>query len=223
MEVTQPMTEGSSPAGSAGERALPCGTDIDDLLEQVAEGHAEHRSEHQQQCPHCTATLNELTEIWAPISDLARQPISEPAGITAAVMRQIDQLARNVWYTLQTVEDGAIRIASRVVAVIARRAAMRVPGVRVAFGRSSNPRAAATADAGTHNHRHPHSAVGVLGLSAVVDIALSVTYGQPIVDIARDVQHHVIAELRDTVGLERVAVNVTIDDILPPPQRSNVA
>ena len=216
------MTEDTSPAGSAGDRALPCGTDIDDLLEQVAEGHAEDRSEHQRQCPHCMATLNELTEVWAPMRDFARQPVVAPAGITAAIVRQIDQLARDVWYTLQAADDGAIRIATRVVAVIARRAAMRVPGVRVAFGRSSNPRAAATADAGTHDHRHPHSAVGVLGLSAVVDVALSVTYGQPIVDIARDVQHHVIAELRDTVGLERVAVNVTIDNVLPPPQRSKV-
>ena len=84
-------------------------------------------------------------------------------------------------------------------------------------------RGLATADAGSHDHRHPQSAVGVLGLSAVVELALTVTYGQPIVDIAQDVQHHVIAELRDTVGLERVAVNVTIDDILPPPGRSIVA
>jgi uncharacterized alkaline shock family protein YloU len=32
--------------------------------------------------------------------------------------------------------------------------------------------------------------------------------------VARDIQQHVIATLRDTVGLQTVVVNVTINDIL---------
>jgi uncharacterized alkaline shock family protein YloU len=32
--------------------------------------------------------------------------------------------------------------------------------------------------------------------------------------VARDIQRHVIATLRETTGLQTVTVNVTVDDIL---------
>jgi hypothetical protein len=34
------------------------------------------------------------------------------------------------------------------------------------------------------------------------------------------VQQRVIADLRDTLGLRHVAVNITVDDVLPPPTSS---
>jgi uncharacterized alkaline shock family protein YloU len=66
----------------------------------------------------------------------------------------------------------------------------------------------------TFGHRHPHAAVGVLGRTAVVDLAVAVTYRDPVHEVARDIQRHVTATLRDQVGLRSVAVNVTVDDIL---------
>jgi len=54
----------------------------------------------------------------------------------------------------------------------------------------------------------------VLGRTAVVDLAVAVSYGDPVHQIARDVQRHVIAALRDQAGLRNVTVNVTVDDIL---------
>ena len=56
--------------------------------------------------------------------------------------------------------------------------------------------------------------MGVLGRTAVVDLAVAVTYGNPVHEVARDIQRQVSAALRDQVGLRSVAVNVTIDDIL---------
>ena len=60
---------------------------------------------------------------------------------------------------------------------------------------------------------NPHAAVGVLGRTAVVDLAVAVTYGDPVRDVARDIQRHVIATLRESIGLQTITVNVTVDDI----------
>jgi uncharacterized alkaline shock family protein YloU len=66
----------------------------------------------------------------------------------------------------------------------------------------------------TFGHRHPHAAVGVLGRTAVVDLAVAVSYRDPVHEVARDIQRHATATLRDQVGIRSVAVNVTVDDIL---------
>ena len=195
---------------------LPCGADVDDLLDQVAAGRATILTGHQAECPGCQAALSELAALWSPVADLVSTPIHTPAGLPAAVMRHIQRLTYDVWYTLQLTNHGAIRVAARTIAAIARRAALRVPGVRVALGRSTLGPAADRAHTATHKHHHPHAAVGVLGRTAVIDLALAVSYGQPINHIARQVQHRVIADLRDQVGLHRAAVNITIDDVLPP-------
>jgi uncharacterized alkaline shock family protein YloU len=129
-------------------------------------------------------------------------------------MSQIRVLIRDVWYTLQTTEDGVIRIAARIVAALARDSARMVPGVRVALGRSTDSKNAALTDWATSQHHHPDAAVGVLGRTAVVDLAVAVTYGDPVHEIARDIQQRVIATLRDHIGLQTVAVNVIVDDVL---------
>ncbi len=46
----------------------------------------------------------------------------------------------------------------------------------------------------------------------MVDLAVAVTYGDPIHQVAQDIQQHVIASLRDSIGLQ--TINITIDDIL---------
>jgi len=193
---------------------LPCGAEVDLLLEQVADGRGGELGTHQRDCVHCQATLAEFSALWSPVTELAGTTVPAPAGLTAAVMSQIRVLVRDVWYTLQTTELGAIRIAARIVATLARDAARTVPGVRVALGRASQGRLAALAERATYGHLHPHAAVGVLGRTAVVDLAVAVSYGDPVHQVARDVQRQVISSLRDNLGLKTITVNVTIDDIL---------
>jgi len=203
------------PAGHLLESAtLPCGADVDVLLEQVADGRGAELDDHQQGCVHCQAAIAEFAALWQPVTELAGDPVPAPPGITAAVMSQIQTLVRDVWYTLQTTDLGVIRIAARIVATMARDTARMVPGVRVALGRSTQGRLAALAERATFGHRHPHAAVGVLGRTAVVDLAVAVSYGDPVHQIAKAIQQHVIAELRDSLGLQTVVVNVTIDDVL---------
>ena len=216
--MTGPVNE-PPPGGQAARHlleavTLPCGADVDAVLEQVADGHAADLDAHQRDCVHCQAALTELAALWAPVAETAASPVPAPPGLTAAVMSQIRVLVRDVWYTLQTTDLGFVRIATRIVAALARDAARRVPGVRVALGRSTHSKLAALTERATAGHHHPHAAVGVLGRTAVVDLAVAVTYGDPVHEVARDIQQHVIATLREQIGLQTVAVNITVDDIL---------
>jgi uncharacterized alkaline shock family protein YloU len=216
MEATGPVND--PPPGRPADQqlldaiTLPCGADVDLLLEQVADGRAADRDAHQRQCVHCQAALGEFTAVWAPVTKLAATPVATPPGLAAAVMSQIRALVRDMPYTLQLTEIGAVRIAARVVAALARDSARMVPGVRVALGRSTQGLLAAVTEKATVEH--PHAAAGVLGRTAVVDLAVAVTYGDPVQDIAREIQLHVTAALRDQTGLPNITVNVSVDDII---------
>ena len=106
-------------------------------------------------------------------------------ALKSAVASQIRRLVADIWYTLQLSDGGAIRVAARVVARIAREAARDVAGVRVAFGRSTHSRMAGLVERATLRHRHPNAAVGVLGRTAVVDLAIAARYGTQLDTIAR--------------------------------------
>ena len=212
--MNDPRLDGQVPRQLLTAAALACGADVDLLLEQAAAGCGGDLDVHQRECVHCQAALGELTALWAPVTELAATPVSPPPGLAAAVMSQIRILVRDIWYTLEVTEIGVIRIAARIVAALARDSARMVPGVRVALGRSTQARVAALAETATFGHRHPHAAAGVLGRTAVVDLAVAVSYRHPVHEVARDIQRHVTATLRDQVGLRSVAVNVTVDDIL---------
>ncbi|HEX8094827.1 Asp23/Gls24 family envelope stress response protein [Jatrophihabitans sp.] len=194
---------------------LACGAGVDELLEQVADGDADRPNSHQRTCPHCQAAIAEFRLLWAPVQDYARQPVSLPQRLRRSVLQEVDRLVHDVWYTLHLTDTGAIRVAARVVAAIARDAAGRVPGVRVALGRSTESRIAELVARATSGHLHPHAAVGVLGRTAVIDLALAVSYGEPVHVVAHEVQRRVIAELKQNVGLQSVIVNVTVDDVSP--------
>ncbi len=209
--MNDPHPDGPSLLSAA---VLPCGADVDLLLEQAAVGRGHDLDAHQRECVHCQAALGEFTALWAPVSELAAVPVPAPPGLTAVVMSQIRTLVRDIWYTLEVTEIGAVRIAARIVAALARDSARMIPGVRVALGRSTEGQTAALAEKATFGHRHPNAAVGVLGRTAVVDLAVAVTYQNPVHEVARDIQRHVTATLRDQVGLRSVTVNVTVDDIL---------
>lgn len=212
--VNDPAPDSYSAGPLLSAATLACGADVDLLLEQVADGHARDQDVHQQECVHCQAAIGELDGLWGPIVELAASPVPTPPGLAAAVTRRIRALARDIWYTLEATDIGVIQIASRIVATLARDSARTVPGVRVALGRSTRDDLGALIERATFGHRHPHAAVGVLGRTAVVDLAVAVSYGPPVHDVAREVQRRVITTLREQVGLQNVAVNVTVDNVL---------
>jgi uncharacterized alkaline shock family protein YloU len=214
------MTDPAQPALSSRQLLsgtighLACGADVDDLLEQAADGDAGQLSGHQHHCLHCQAALQEFARIWAPVRTLAADHVAVPPALKTAVASQIRKLITDVWYTLQPSDSGAIRIAARVIATIARDAARTVPGVRVAFGRGTNTKPADLAEQATLRHRHPHAAAGVLGRTAAIDLAIAVQYGDQLETVAREVQQRAITDVRTKTGLQDVTVNVTIDDVI---------
>jgi uncharacterized alkaline shock family protein YloU len=210
MEVNGPMPA-RTPLDDA---SLPCGADVDLLLEQAAQGRGADRDAHQQHCVHCQAALGEFTASWRPVAELAATPVSAPPGLVATVMSQVRRLVHDTWYTLESTEVGAVRIAARIVAVLARDSARMIPGVRVALGRSTHGKVATLVEQATFGHRHPDAAVGVVGRTAVVDLAVAIGYGDPAHQVVREIQRQVMATLRDQVGLRDVTVNVTIDDVV---------
>lgn len=191
---------------------LVCGADVDLLLEQVADGGGQ-LSAHQRDCVHCRAAIGEFTALWDPVREVAATPVPPPAELTATVIRRIRRLVHDVGYTLQITDDGTIRIAARIVAALARDSARLIPGVRVAFGRTTHSTPGAFASDGPLTQR-PGASAGVLGRTAVVDLAVAVNYGMPVHDVARDIQRQVIAALHHSLGLPNVTVNVTVDDVL---------
>jgi len=203
---------------SDGSRELACGAAVDDVLEQVADGDGEPLSEHQQHCAHCQAAIREFINIWAPVRELADQPVTVPHRLQASVMHQIDKLVQDVWYTLELTDDGAMRVAARVVATIARDTARRVRGVRVVLGRTTDTRVADLVAKATRRHRHQNAGIGVLGRTAVIDLAVAVTYGEQVHQVAHEIQRRVKAELQENLGLQTILVNVTVDDVLPRPE-----
>ena len=209
----QPIRDVSLPLSGANTR-LACGAEVDELLEQAADGHASQFTRHQQDCRYCQAALREFGQVWEPVRRLAAERVAVPATLKTAVASQIRKLVADVWYTLQLSDGGVVRVAARVVARIAREAARDVAGVRVAFGRSTHSRMAGLVERATLRHRHPNAAVGVLGRTAVVDLAIAVQYGDQLDAVAREVQRRTVAELRRNVGLQDVRVNVTVDDVI---------
>jgi uncharacterized alkaline shock family protein YloU len=212
------MSDPAGPSGADGYllRAgnLSCGADVDTLLEQIADGHGDQLTAHQRDCVYCRAAIVELTAAWAPVRELAAIPVPPPPALTAQVISRIRRLVHEVGYTLQLTDGGAIRIAARIVAALARDSASRVPGVRLALGRTRAGLLGASAQDALIRQRPARADVGVLGRTAVVDLTVAVNYDRPVHDVARDIQRQVAAVLHHDLGLHTVTVNVSVDDIL---------
>jgi hypothetical protein len=71
-------------------RRLPCGTDLDALVAQVADGVPGDRA-HQAGCPHCQAALGQLEELWSLVGRLAEERVEAPERIDAVVLGRIQR------------------------------------------------------------------------------------------------------------------------------------
>ncbi|RBY80370.1 hypothetical protein DQ239_04800 [Blastococcus sp. TF02-09] len=194
------MTGMSNPATTRDER-LPCGAHSADLLAQVVDGAAPRDPEHQAHCPHCRATLAYLTELWAPVLDVAAEDVRAPAGLLQAVMSEVRVLARAGWSAVLREEGGQTRIAARVVGAVARLAAESVPSVSLALGGGR----IATTD------------VGLAGDRVVVDVQIAVDFGVSVHRVAQQVRDRIAAHLHAQTGLTTTEVNVVVVDVRLPP------
>lgn len=195
------------------EFELACGRSVDETLEQATNGRAGELDDHQSGCVHCQAALSEFAGLWSPVAEYAGRSVSVPDDFTVRVMDRVQRLARDVWYTANITDEGVVRVAARIVGRIARDAARSVPGVQAALGRTTHGRMVRLVERATRGHLHPHSAVGVLGQTTSIDMAIAVAYGDPVHELAEQVQQRIKQRLHESITLQDITVNVTIDDV----------
>ena len=201
-----PASPGPSHAGSADR--LPCGADIDALLEQVSAGRGDQRDAHQAGCPHCTAALSEYDRLWAPVRRTAHTEVRAPDSVLADALRRLRNVTSDPDHGSIVGPEGITRISGRVVVVVARETAQEIDGVRVALTSLTSGAATASSDEGVR------VVAGIAGRSTAVEVSLAADFRADLVALGERVRTTVAARVRDLTGLDPVAVTVHIDDVL---------
>ncbi len=189
--------------------SLACGTELASLVDQVADGVPPERPAHQETCPHCKATLQEINQLWSHVRELTREEIAVPSGIVERVIRRIVEelralgrlvpleavVPRLVRHALLHGPGGTTRIADRVVAkLIARLLLDELPGVRLlGAGRAID--------------------VEITGLEITADLRLVVSYGRRIPDVVAKVRAAVIRRVEALTGLNVREVNIAVESV----------
>ena len=188
---------------------LACGASSEDLLAQVADGGDRRRTAHQQQCPHCQATLAEYARLWAPVTELAGTEVRAPAGLFDSAMATVRAAAGPPGWGRVDDQAGPYLVAARAVVSVAGYAARTTTGVRMALG--ALERLGDVLDPGHDGHVE----AGVTGRSVALDLTVAAEYGQDLRRLADRLRDRVTREVRAVTGLEAVEVSVTIDDVFP--------
>lgn len=193
---------------------LPCGADVEALLEQVADDVVPDAAtaEHQRTCPFCGPALAELADSWAPLGTLD-DPVDTPTprSLDRSVMERVATHAAHGWHAAVAAHDGATRIAAWVVAVVARRAAAGVAGVHAVAGQVA-PDGGTVPDvrAGFRRRRPDETFTGT---AVVVSLTVTVDAGVPIPPLVAQVRRAVTRHVRVLTGLSTVRVDVHVDDL----------
>jgi uncharacterized alkaline shock family protein YloU len=191
------------------DELLACGTELASLVDQVADGVPPERPAHQQTCPHCQATLEEINQLWSHVHELTREEIAVPSGIVERVIRRIVEelralgrlvpldavVPRLVRHALLRGPSGTTQIADRVVAKLIARLILDLPGVHL-LGRAGRA-----------------IDVEIAGLEVTVDLRLVISYGKRIPDAAATVRAAVIRRVEALTGLEVREVNIAVESV----------
>ena len=175
---------------SAPDKRLPCGVDVEDLVRQVFEGAEPRDADHQRGCPHCQAALRRIRRAHEDMQGLAAEPVRVPGGILNAVMARIR--AKTALVTVDVGTRGSTMVADRLIAEVARRAALGVEAVE---------RAAVVAA--------EEDPAGVVGLR----VRLIVAYGPSLPEVADAVRAAVAGDVARFTGATTRSIDVSIDDI----------
>lgn len=180
---------------------LDCGARLADLIEQVADGRAAERGDHQRGCPYCRAALTELSLRWSPVAELADRQVTVPAGLHRAILARLRRMSADDRHAAWLAETGSTRVGAWVLSEICRRAARSVPGVADVHGCTvSVPTTPGTLD---------QPPVISPSLTLVVDGTVGV--GR-LTDAVRDAVRDGLARY---AGLPAGPIDLTVDDLRP--------
>jgi uncharacterized alkaline shock family protein YloU len=117
---------------------LPCDVELATLVAQITDNAPATAPAlaHQASCSYCQTALRDLREAWGDVQALARAPVPIPPGLTARIMHRVRDLARHAAENLiLTGTRGHTQISHTVIAQVARRTTLAVPGVLFASAR----------------------------------------------------------------------------------------
>jgi uncharacterized alkaline shock family protein YloU len=179
------------------DRWLACGTPVQDLIAQVAEGDAPADAEHQRTCRFCQAALREIARRWQLVEQLKAETVIPPRRLLINVMRHV-RAGLDRWQVEVPQERGIMVVPAHVLALAAYEAARAVPDV-IAVRRARPLR---ERDVGE-------------GAATAVEIAIElvVRYGAAVPRVTEAVRSAVIDTLQESLGLEVRAVHIDVTDI----------
>lgn len=174
------------------EDTLPCGAVVSDLIEQVVEGRADRRTPHQTTCPFCQRALEELSRRWAAVAQFAETEVDPPPTLVGRIMRRVWATVDHQWVEVHQ-DVGITEVSTRVLGVVAHRAARTVVGVR----EIRRVEASRTSERGT----------------ATVDLELVVRYGSSILGVSEAVRTAVVEALLQMCHARATSVEIEVTDI----------
>ena len=186
---------------------LECGAVVADLLEQVAEGHADELTSHQTGCPYCKLTLSRAADSWRAVEGLRAEPVQPSPQLLARVMQRT-RAGLEDWQIELGGERGVTRVSRAVLTSLAFWTASAAPGVREVFG--ARPTGTDVQRAGPSRSRRerllsPHN--------LRIELELSLHYGLNAWVVAEEVRRAVIDQVWEVTGLELAGVELLIADV----------
>jgi uncharacterized alkaline shock family protein YloU len=179
---------------------LPCGVELEALLAQITDDAPGTDPGHEAGCAYCQTALRGLRDSWSDLQTFARAPVPIPPRLTGRIMRRVRDITRRATsHLILTEAHGQTQISHHVIAEVARRAALTVPGVLFA---SALPRSI----------RQPQP--GTAGISLTV--RLVTTYGPPLHAVAAAVRTALHRRVSSLTGAHVDRIDVAITDITAP-------
>jgi uncharacterized alkaline shock family protein YloU len=183
---------------SRDENRLPCGVELDSILEQVTEGAPPPAPAHQASCPYCQTAMSGFHQGWRDLRTMADEPVPIPPGVAARIMTRVRALARRTLENVILVGSGGhTQIAHAVIAQVARRAALAVPGVVFAYVQPAPP------DSGDPTR-------------ISLTIRLVATYGPKLGPLAAGLRARLQRRVLHLTGARVDAIDITVIDLAWP-------
>lgn len=177
------------------DERLPCGVELEVLLEQVADDQPARDPLHQDRCPYCQATLRRLHQDWADVETLTQQPVPIPSGLTAKIMDRVRQLAAHAASSILLGQlGGETRISHDAIAKVIARLTATIPGVVFA---SAKPV--------PEDPPHP--------VRLGVALRLVVAFGPRITKIAGATRELIDRRVHGLTGADLTHIDITVSDI----------
>lgn len=200
------------------EEHLPCGADLGDLVDRVAEELPPDDPDHEAGCEHCQAALGELGPLWGQVRELAREDVAVPAALIETVMRAVrverqgsdgarlplrEVIPQLVDHALLLGDRGTLKIADSVVALIVGREALATPGVLALSSGATSYLLG----------RSPGVEVVVEGSRVSARLHLVVELGWSIPEVLDAVRQRAGLAVQRMTGLETAAIDITVSDV----------